>query len=345
MTDTSDKTEAVLAALRESDLDSRYLMYAIEMLRAISGDPSNEFKWLYSVNEYERFAKNEEIIAAYLEILIKIIDVLCLEKIEANHVNRLMSQFTNIINISRTLDAPSISNIKYLVSKLVHQTLNPDYITAPGFSQEGEDLILKRIFPADMKGFYVDVGAHHPTRFSNTYYFYQSGWRGINIDPRPDIMELFNSVRPNDINLEAAISDNVSEADGVYYVRYQEPAYNKIIFGGLDEHSEENSSEVLGVDEVEVCTLNDVIANYSDCFDRINLLSIDVEGLEMRVLNGFDIAKYMPDIVVLEVRGFEINDCGSYDEYNFMIDAGYKLRSVLYNSLIFQRIGWDGKNA
>lgn len=53
----------------------------------------------------------------------------------------------------------------------------------------------------------MDVGAHHPKRFSNTHYFYKKGWRGINIDAMPGGMRLFRKIRPKDINLEIAISD------------------------------------------------------------------------------------------------------------------------------------------
>ena len=58
------------------------------------------------------------------------------------------------------------------------RTTNPRY----SFSQEGEDLLIDRMFDGQSVGFYVDVGAHHPTRFSNTYLLYLRGWRGINID-------------------------------------------------------------------------------------------------------------------------------------------------------------------
>lgn len=53
------------------------------------------------------------------------------------------------------------------------------------WSQEGEDQVLRRIFEKQAFGFYVDVGAHHPKRFLNTYVFYKSGWRGINIHAMP----------------------------------------------------------------------------------------------------------------------------------------------------------------
>src|SRR5690242_3324544 len=63
------------------------------------------------------------------------------------------------------------------------------------YSQEGEDRILHSIFETVADGFYVDIGAHHPKRFSNTYLFYQRGWRGINVDAMPGSMVRFKRVR------------------------------------------------------------------------------------------------------------------------------------------------------
>lgn len=74
------------------------------------------------------------------------------------------------------------------------------------YSQEGEDVILARMFEHQSSGFYVDIGAHHPRRFSNTRLLAEKGWRGINVDPLPGVMKLFRKDRPADINLEIAIS-------------------------------------------------------------------------------------------------------------------------------------------
>ena len=73
------------------------------------------------------------------------------------------------------------------------------------YSQEGEDRILQRLFENQTPGFYVDIGAHHPRRFSNTYIFYKQGWRGINVDATPGSMFLFRVFRKRDINLEIAV--------------------------------------------------------------------------------------------------------------------------------------------
>ncbi|MFM9973057.1 MAG: FkbM family methyltransferase, partial [Beijerinckiaceae bacterium] len=68
-------------------------------------------------------------------------------------------------------------------------------------------MILRRMFAGKTDGFYVDVGAHHPFRFSNTCALYQSGWRGINIDADPALIAAFRRHRGRDINLSLGISD------------------------------------------------------------------------------------------------------------------------------------------
>src|ERR1700726_1059612 len=69
------------------------------------------------------------------------------------------------------------------------------------YSQDGEDMILRRLFERQALGFYVDVGAHHPYRFSNTCYFYRRGWRGINNKTKPDAIDPFRPERPTEINI------------------------------------------------------------------------------------------------------------------------------------------------
>lgn len=84
------------------------------------------------------------------------------------------------------------------------------------FSQEGEDVILQDLFLKKKKGTYIDIGAHHPKRFSNTYFYYRRGWRGINIDAQPGSMNLFNIYRKKDINIECGIGLESGNLD--YYI-------------------------------------------------------------------------------------------------------------------------------
>ena len=75
------------------------------------------------------------------------------------------------------------------------------------FSQEGEDLFLIDFFKDKKEGFYVDVGAFHPFRISNTYALYKKGFKGINIDISATSIDFFNFARPDDINLNVGATD------------------------------------------------------------------------------------------------------------------------------------------
>ena len=79
------------------------------------------------------------------------------------------------------------------------------------YSQFYEDYILGYVFKDQKSGFYVDVGANDPDKSSVTKYFYLAGWRGINIEPIPELVEKLNQSRPEDTNKGVAISDKPGE--------------------------------------------------------------------------------------------------------------------------------------
>jgi len=87
--------------------------------------------------------------------------------------------------------------IKKILPEFIYATLwflfKKKYMRS--YSSRGEDLILDSIFYDVKKGFYVDVGANNPWSASNTMFFYEKGWSGINIDATPGSMKLFNVIR------------------------------------------------------------------------------------------------------------------------------------------------------
>src|ERR1043166_3890830 len=96
---------------------------------------------------------------------------------------------------------------------------------APSFSSAGEDMVLRHLIGSDkMDGFYVDVGAYHPIRGSNTYFFYLHGWSGINIDANPGSKRVFDQQRPRDINLGIGVSRNAGTMP--YYVISEDSTMN-----------------------------------------------------------------------------------------------------------------------
>ena len=75
------------------------------------------------------------------------------------------------------------------------------------YAQNGEDVLLSRVFGADHAGVYVDVGANDPIFHSVTKLLYTRGWRGVNIEPTPILHERLVVDRPEDVNLNVGISD------------------------------------------------------------------------------------------------------------------------------------------
>ncbi|BDH60815.1 hypothetical protein MTP04_09450 [Lysinibacillus sp. PLM2] len=81
----------------------------------------------------------------------------------------------------------------------------PNYYSKVTYSQFGEDILIGSILHKlkfKGKGFFIDVGAYHPYKFSNTYKFYLDGWSGINIDPTPYKTTLFDFFRSRDIKFK-----------------------------------------------------------------------------------------------------------------------------------------------
>ena len=200
------------------------------------------------------------------------------------------------------------------------------------FSQEGEDRILQRIFENQEKGFYVDIGAHHPQRFSNTYLFYLKGWRGINIDAMPGSMDIFNKLRSEDINIEVAISN--TEEELIYYM-FDEPALN-----GFNEELmlSRNFSkyQLLEKRTSKTQKLSKILEKHLPNGDVIDFMTIDVEGLDLEVLQSNNWKKYRPKFVLVEdLTHFELDNLCESQVFIFMKEQGYTLCAKTKNTLFF----------
>ena len=191
------------------------------------------------------------------------------------------------------------------------------------YSQEGEDLVLKRLFEGRESGFYIDVGAHHPYRFSNTAVFYEKGWRGVNIDPNPGTAALFDRYRPYDVNLELGINNSSEPLD--FYI-FNEAALNTFDPKTAAELISSGKWELLHKISVQQKTLSEVLDRYLPQGKKIDFLTIDVEGIGYEVLTSNDWSKYLPDVVLIEVWGdLALKSLLSMPESEFLSSYGYQL--------------------
>jgi FkbM family methyltransferase len=165
------------------------------------------------------------------------------------------------------------------------------------YAQEGEDVLLDRLLAKQEKGFYVDVGAHHPKRFSNTHYFHVRGWRGINIEPNPAVHDLFRKMRSRDVNLQLGISDQPGE---LLYYEFDDPALNTFDERLMRDRESSTPYRVIATRRIKVEPLASVLAAHLPSGQSIDFLSVDVEGLDLNVLRSNDWERFRPRCVVSE---------------------------------------------
>lgn len=204
------------------------------------------------------------------------------------------------------------------------------------FAQSGEDLILKSFLLEEKPyGFYVDVGAHHPKRFSNTYRLYRRGWRGINIDATPGSMAAFRRARPRDINIEAAIGPPGRE---LRFFLFKDGALNTCDPKLMSQHAAEGRPPIKEV-VVETKPLSAVLVQHVPPNVTIDLMTVDVEGADYDVLASNDWNRYSPEYILVEcletltlaqVRSLRIDELLSAHHYSAVAKS--------INTLLYKRM-------
>jgi FkbM family methyltransferase len=201
------------------------------------------------------------------------------------------------------------------------------------YSQEGEDILLNRYFHWKKEGFFIDVGAHHPQRFSNTYFFYKLGWRGINIDAMPGSMVPFQELRPEDINIEQPVSDE--EAELTYHI-FSDPALNGF---SAELSAGRNTEEFFLKEKILLRTrrLADILKEHVPTGRKIDFLSVDVEGLDLQVLRSNDWNLYRPEFVLVEcLKTGTLSELEGNETAIYLKNLGYKPVSKLMNTVFFR---------
>ena len=194
---------------------------------------------------------------------------------------------------------------------------------------DNEDTAILDYFKNKQNGFYIDVGCYHPIHRNNTYLLYKKNWHGINIDTSQFSIDLFNFVRPKDLNYNFAVSDK----NGFIKLFYQKKLSQlstieidqaKTVFQG-------NIKEK----EVQAFTLNEILnmGKYKD--KKIDFLDIDVEGADLKVLKGLSFEKYKPELICVEIHEKKINQS---EIYKFLLIKNYELIWSGVFSHLFKRL-------
>jgi FkbM family methyltransferase len=223
------------------------------------------------------------------------------------------------------------------LKSIFRRLLRRDANMQPNFcyGQDGEDLILNRLLEGKVEGFYVDVGAHHPARFSNTYLFYKRGWRGINIDAMPGSMKRFVRVRPRDINIECGVAGHAGK---LRYHRFNEPALNT--FDAAEAKLKNRPPyELIDTVEIEVQPLSALLALHLPPMQQIDFLSVDVEGKDYEVLRSNDWELFRPRFILAETLRTDMLHLSECPVVKFLGSVGYRPVAKAYNTTFFAREG------
>ena len=223
----------------------------------------------------------------------------------------------------------------YYVRRLLGRVHPSDEWSRLSYAQEGEDLVLARELGARPAGFYVDVGAHHPFRFSNTYLLYRRGWRGICVDPLPGTQKLFSRWRPRDLVLELGVSSTEST---LKYYMFNEPALNTFDATVAREKDGLADYRVTSTADVEVVPLATLLDRHMPPGVAIDVLSIDVEGLDLVVLESNDWIKYRPNLIVAECLGTSLMTISDDPITVFLSREGYEPFAKTGGSVVFRRV-------
>ncbi|QBN19863.1 FkbM family methyltransferase [Flavobacterium nackdongense] len=200
------------------------------------------------------------------------------------------------------------------------------------FSQGGgDDIQLTKLIKAERPGVYVDIGCWHPVKASNTYYFYLRGWKGICIDPNPELKTLYDKFRPKDSFINCAIGPK--EKSLTYYqLNDNYSTMNTLNYDFIKLHNLEN--QIKCIVNVPIYNLKDILDKNILEGDRLDFFDIDVEGFDLEVLKSNDWVKYRPKVVLVETDLTIQNDINS-EIVQYLETVDYKLvaKSIINGNL------------
>ena len=203
------------------------------------------------------------------------------------------------------------------------------FIKKESYAMDNEDTAVLDYFKNKKNGFYVDVGCYHPIHRNNTYLLYKQDWKGVNIDTSEFSIDLFNHMRPKDLNYHCAIS-NKNEVIKLFYQKdlsqlstIERDQAETVFQGNIKEK------------EIQAFTLDEILNRDRYKNIKIDFLDIDVEGADLKVLEGLSFDKFKPELVCVEIHAKEIKQSAIY---NFLIDKNYELLWSGVFSHIFRRL-------
>jgi hypothetical protein len=225
---------------------------------------------------------------------------------------------------------------RYSILSTIRNTISdkfPSHFYFRSYSQWGEDSVISQ-FLHSKTGSYIDIGSGHPIKGNNTYFLYQRGWTGILIDPILYNSKLSQKYRPKDAFLQNLVSNKTGNEQFWEFRNYGLSTSDPVRAISLLKQGEALNEKY----NVMSISLNEIITKYLATNNNApELLSIDVECLELQVLESNDWNIFRPKVICIEILNNDLekevlNNC---EVFLFLSSRGYNLRASVGNSQIF----------
>lgn len=203
----------------------------------------------------------------------------------------------------------------------------------PSYSLTGEDLFLRKRLRQKLlsrePGKYVDIGSFHPFLGSNTYLFYVYGWSGVCVDANPIFTDMYGAYRPRDTFLNKAVSQTPRD---FYFAQHQENTGMSRVFDSAEEVPAGFAAPI----KVPCERLDTVLDASFASGDVIDLMSVDVEGMDVDVLKSNDWSRFRPQVLCVEEHELSVDHPKESDVVGYMQDVGYQLIAVTPPNVFFE---------
>jgi FkbM family methyltransferase len=186
---------------------------------------------------------------------------------------------------------------------------------------------------------YIDIGTNHPYKCNNTFYFYNRGSKGVCIEPDQQFAPLIKKYRKRDVFLQAGVAAGNLEESVFYVFPGEDSGWNTFSEAEAIKRQQATGIPFTKIPKVKLVNINDVMARYFN--PHPNIISLDVEGLDLDILRAMDFKRFKPEVICVETITFSVTNEEEKitDILDFVTSKGYSVFADTHVNTIFCRRG------
>ena len=232
-----------------------------------------------------------------------------------------------------------MSRVGHFISSTAKKILHRSDVIS--YAQCGEDLIVNHLFKilGISHPSYLDIGAHHPTYLSNTYFFYKRGSRGVCVEPDPDLFRNIKRKRIGDTCLNVGVGPESESRKKMEFFIMSCTTLNTFSQEEAERYQSYGKQKIEKVISVPLISVNSILDDYFGATP--NFVSLDVEGLDLQIAESVDFNRFRPEVFCIETLSYTENrtEIKLNDIIELMKSREYVIYADTYINTIFVENG------